>query len=236
MMWRRMKVVVLLALAVVFMLVGCGGAEQDPAVPTTETMLGGGVRPYCVNGEACPQSFVYQFNDILFYDDAANLPDMPIDGESHIIMAWVPASGRLYVNEEYIDPLSDEAQLDAAEFWSMYVLTARAFLPEPNTTNAATADLAVVQSPGETINEVVVFTNAAGTPASWDELNIAMADAGDDSAGLTAAQILFGVADSGNTQNTLVVFDESIDGPDRGLRCRQNPTLAYWLRYCLGRQ
>jgi len=248
MMWRQMRRVAILALVAVSMLVSCNNTDKGqpssattstPATasmdtpPTTTAMVDGGVRLYCV--EACQRNFVYQFSDLLFYNGAADLPGMPIDDDMRLILAWVPASGRLYVNEEEIALQSDDVQLDAAEFWSYYVVTANTFLPEPAAPEAPTANLAVVQSPAEPIAEVVLFTSATGRPDSWTQLEAAMTDAGDDSTTLTTAQFVFGAVGS-NTQNTLVVLDTEISGPDTFLRCRQHPSLGYWLKYCIGRR
>lgn len=237
-MWRRVAVLALLAVLAGLALWACAGRRTDgdppETTPTTEAILGGGIRLYCV--DACERNFVYQFNTIRFYNQATDLPAIPGDDNTRIIMAWVPASGRLYINEEEIDDLSDEAQVDTAEFWSQYAVTARTFLPAPSAAEGvATADLAVTQSPAETINEVHAFIGETGVDASWQELALVMAEAGDAPDDLTQAQLLVGQLGLGNTANELVMLDEEQIGPDTGLACLRNPSWLYWVRYCSGR-
>ena len=250
---RRLIVVLgLLALATLLSLNGCAGNRgQDPTptiasvatvpaaigltnrTPSTEAILGGGVRLYCL--EACQQNFIHPFNTFLLYDDVADLASMPGTDDTRIIMAWVPASGRLYVNEEEIDTLSDQAQVDDAEFWSQYAVTAQTFFPTPSATpGAATADLAVVESPAEPVNEVHTFIGEVGVAASWEELALAMKDAGDTPEDLTQALLLVGELGRGDTANKLVILDLQIGGPTPRLACLQNPTWVYWAFFCSG--
>lgn len=245
---RRIAIISLLTVAIFLSLCGCDQSTQQPILPTTatqatvpatemppstEAVLGGGVRLYCL--EACQQNFIYQFNAMQFYDNVADLQQMPGNKDTRFILAWVPASGHLYINEEEIDPNNTGMQVDDAEFWRTYAVTARTYFPMPATAEeAATAELAVFQSSAEPVTEVVTFIGEAGVEFSWQELALAMEAAGDVPEDLTQAQILVGELGRGNTENVLAILDPQIIGPTNRLACLQNPTWVYWAFNCSG--
>ena len=248
-MWRRVVVLVLVVVMALVGLTACAGQQSpndvpeaaQPAAqtPATEAVLGGGVRLYCV--EACQQNFVYQFNGIDSRNVWGDLATITDDPNARIVMAWVPPNdgqpeGRLYIDEQELKT-GDGSQEDAAEYFSQYAVVARTFIPEPAADEApVTSDLSTIQSEAQAIGEIIPFLSGGGMVDSLAELTDAMTTAGDDPNVLTQAQLIAGGPGGGNNrENTLVIFDTEISGPDNALACAQNLSWATRILRCYGR-
>jgi hypothetical protein len=246
---RRVVVLGLVGVIAVLVLTACGGQQSAAgtpeagvpagATPATEAVLGGGVRLYCV--EACQQNFVYQFNGIDTRNVWGDLATITDDPNARIVMAWVPPDderpeGRLYIDEQELKT-GDGSQEDAAEYFSQYAVVARIFIPEPAADEApVTSDLSTIQSEAQSIGEIIPFLSGGGMVDSLAELTDAMTTAGNDPNVLTQAQLIVGGPGGGNnSENTLIIFDTEISGPDNALACAQNPSWATRILRCYGR-